>query len=89
MICVLKHKKSGKYVTHAIGKIMPGGGFRPHQWDGNAHKVQFRLTSDILSARQIEDPNMEMVLAFGLEPVPIKLKKAELSQDYRIIEHEA
>ena len=87
MICVLKHKKSGKYVTHAIGRLKQD----PHylRWDGNAHKVQFRLTSDILSARQIEDPNMEMVLAFGLEPVPIKLKKAELSQDYRIIEHEA
>jgi len=96
MICVLKHKKSGKYVQGCTG-FMKG---KPvvwdlhgnvaqvqYKWNGNTSKVQFRLTNNMLQAKQVKDPDMEMVLAFGLEPIPIKLEKAVLKQDYRIIEH--
>ena len=87
MICVLKHKKSGKYIAGAIGVITQGPEFKPTQWNGDTSTIQFHVTDNLLKAKQIEDPDMDMVLAFGLEPIPIKLKKAVLKQDYRIIEH--
>lgn len=97
MICILKHKKSGKYVSGAWGMMNK----IPNVWDlygkvvqvrvvwnKDTSKVQFKLTPSILQAKQVENPDMDMVLAFGLEPIPIKLEKAVLKQDYRIIEHE-
>jgi hypothetical protein len=82
MICVLKHKKTGKYITAALGKLT-----RQMIWDGNKNIVQFHLTDNLLQARQVEDPNMDMVNAYGLEAVPIKLTQAVLERDGRIFEH--
>lgn len=96
MICVLKHKKSGKYVKACAGKVIQepfiwdlGGNVLQAKlkWDNDTSKVQFQLTTDMLQARKIEDPNMGRVIAFGLEPIPIKIEKAVMKQDYRIIEH--
>ena len=94
MIYVLKHSKSGKYVRAAEGPVMQ----EPFVWDldgnviqakwiwsGNTSKVRFGLTDNLLQARQVEDPNMEMVYKFGLEPVPLKLTKGTLERAYRIL----
>jgi ABC-type uncharacterized transport system substrate-binding protein len=86
MICVLKHKKSGKYIASTIGKLKQEG-FQL-KWDDDKSKVQFKLTDNMLQARQIEDPDMNMVIGFGLEAVPLKLTKGTIERAYRIIEHE-
>lgn len=85
MICVLRHKESGKYVKAAIGRYVQVG--HTVMWDGDKSKIRFHLTDNLLHARQIEDPDMEMVQGFKLEPVPIKLTKAKIEPAYRIIEH--
>lgn len=94
MIYALKHVKSGKFVAGAQGPLMS----EPYVWDldgnvlqakwlwsGEKNGVQFQLTPNILHARQVEDPDMDMVYGFGLEPVPLKLTKGTLESAYRII----
>ena len=94
MIYALKHAKSGKYVAGAEGPVMQ----EPFVWDlagnvvqakwiwsGKTDRVRFALTDNLLQARQIEDPDMEMVYKFGLEPEPLKLTKGTLERAYKII----
>ena len=82
-VYALKHKKSGKYVAAAVGQLAP-----TMQWNGNTKNVQFHLTDDLLKSIQIQDPDMDMVYKFGLEPVPLKISQATLEKAYNIYEHE-
>jgi len=86
MIYILKHRKSGKYVRALIGKVYTNHGFI--RWSGDKTNIKFHLTSDMLSAQQIEDPDMNAVIEWGLEAVPLKLTKAIIEPAYRIFEHE-
>ena len=84
MICVIRHKKSGNYLTAAISKM----DLRTQRWTGDKN-VQFRITKNIAEAKLIEDPDMEAVLKWGCEAIPVKAEnKIEIKENGKIFEHE-
>lgn len=86
MICVIKHTKSGKFITSAMGSLKEGEGVI--SWGGDTSSVKFGLTDNIQRARLIEDPDIDKVKTWGCEVIPVKSTKATLKVAYRIIEHE-
>jgi len=82
MICVLRHKKSGKYISGAIGPI----NMRNMRWTGDTTKVQFSLSTNMAGAKLTENPNMDMVNKFGCEAIVVKLKDTQLETRGNIYE---
>lgn len=101
MIYVLKHKETKKYIKGAFGKMVPDGlhtiawtgskfvriqGQPVFEWNGNKSGVKFTVTDNMLEAQQIEDPDMQMVVGYGLEAVPLKFTKGTIERAYTVYE---
>ena len=80
MICIIKHKKSSKFVQAAFGKI------DVFTRAINKSSVKLHLNSSMQKARLIEDPSFENVAKWGCEVIPVMTKTNKIEQAYRIIE---